>query len=66
MIETADGEHSSNFDELLNYLDREMKSRRELAIANCKNEERSNNEMKMADHYRRFYQAAMHYRHPNS
>lgn len=66
MIETVDGEHSNNFDELLNYLDREMKSRRELAGANFKNKERFDHEMKMADHYRRFYQAAIHYRQPNS
>lgn len=62
MIVTTDGEHSENFDELFDYLCREHMSRKELAGANSRNKERFAHEMKMADHYRRFYEAAIHFR----
>ena len=63
MIETIEGNHSYNLDELLNYLLREKESRLELSVANTRsNPAQSNRELAMADHYRRFYDAARHYR----
>ena len=61
-IETAGGDHSGNMDELLDYLRREEKTRRELAAANFNNEDRSKRELAMAEHYRHMYEAAQFYR----
>lgn len=62
MIHTVDDDHSNNFDELLDYLCRERVARHEIAAANVRNEDQYKREMAMADHYARFYQAAIHYR----
>ena len=62
-IETVENNHSFNMDELLTYLLREAENRRKLAVANMRtNPERSERESAMETHYRRFYQAAIHYR----
>lgn len=62
MIETFEGNHSANMDELLTYLDRESRNRIELAIANYRRPDQADREMSMAVHYKRMYDAARHYR----
>ena len=62
MIETEEGNHSLNMDELLTYLVREKRNRIDLAIANARDVDRSQREQAMADHYQRMYDAAAHYR----
>ena len=65
MIETIEGEHSNNMDELLNYLIRKHESRYELWVANGGTkgkEEMSKQDLKMSEDYRRMYEAARFYR----
>ena len=62
MINTCEGNHTQNFDELLDYLQREMNARSDLAIANLvSNPEQSARERKMEAHYRRMHEAAKAY-----
>jgi len=63
MINTSEGNHTKNFNELLDYLAREMNARGDLAIATMQsNPERSARESAMETHYRRMYEAAKAYK----
>jgi hypothetical protein len=63
MIETEDGNHSYNMDELLTYLRNEAKSRHDLAVCNCVvNPELSSRDSAMEINYMRMYEAAIYYR----
>ena len=65
MIETIEGEHSNNMDELLNYLIKKQEWRYKLWVANGGTkgkEEMSKQDLKMSEDYRRMYEAARFYR----
>ena len=63
MIETIEGDHSFNMDELLTYLLKAKNSQHDLSVANMElKPAQSKRHSAMELHYRRMYEAALHYR----